>query len=140
MKKAKDLKKFKRQMTTKKTEAEQLFFERYSSIYSKEEFKTQCIFGFYILDFVIVPKLLVVEIDGESHLNKVDYNHIRNSFIEACGLSILHLKNREVKESWEWVRSEIDSYSLKDGAFNRFRSALAKANGFKSLALRKKLK
>ena len=53
-------------------------------------------FGFYILDFVVPSKLLVIEIDGSSHDNKVDYDKQRDLFIQSFGLQVVHVKNEDV--------------------------------------------
>lgn len=55
----------------------------------------QVIFGYYILDFVVVEKLLVVEIDGESHAGPSQraYDAKRDKFCQQLGLTVLRIPN-----------------------------------------------
>lgn len=56
----------------------------------------QVVFGYYILDFVVPEKLLVIEIDGESHTSPSDRAHDarRDSFCQRMGLTVLRISNR----------------------------------------------
>lgn len=56
-------------------------------------FEMQVVFGFYILDFIIPSKLLVVEIDGESHLVQREHDKRRDAFCEQFGLTVLRIPN-----------------------------------------------
>lgn len=136
MKKAKELKVFKRKMTNRKTASEQKFYNLFSEIYTKDELKTQCILGFYILDFVIVPKLLVIEIDGSSHNDKKKYDAYRDAFIRASGLDVLHITNEEVDNHLDNVLTRIGYYLTHKNSTKLFRSALGKANAIKSQLMR----
>lgn len=63
------------------------------SLIGGEAFEMQVVFGYYILDFVIPSKLLVVEIDGTSHNKQREYDQRRDAFCEKYGLSVLRILN-----------------------------------------------
>ena len=56
-------------------------------------FESQVVFGCYILDFVVLSRLLVVEVDGESHASKQAYDARRDAFCAKLGLHVLRIPN-----------------------------------------------
>lgn len=50
------------------------------------DFDRQRIIGNYIVDFYVKTLGLVIEIDGESHKFKTDYDDTRQKYLEALGL------------------------------------------------------
>ena len=56
----------------------------------------QVVFGYYILDFVVAEKLLVIEIDGDSHtsLSQRAHDAQRDKFCQKMGLTVLRIPNR----------------------------------------------
>lgn len=58
-------------------------------------YQFQKAFGFYILDFIIPSKLLVVELDGNEHEDNKIYDARRDKFCNDCGLKVLRLKNNQ---------------------------------------------
>ena len=56
-------------------------------------FESQVVFGCYILDFVVLSRLLVVEVDGESHASKQAYDAQRDAFYAELGLQVLRIPN-----------------------------------------------
>lgn len=61
-------------------------------------YKRQVPFGFYILDFIVTNRLLVVEIDGKVHDAKAKYDKQRDDFCRKMGLKILRVKNEDVEK------------------------------------------
>ena len=59
----------------------------------------------YILDFYCSDLSLAIEIDGESHDTKLNYDKVRDSFIKACGIKVVRLTNQDVLENLEGVRT-----------------------------------
>ena len=51
---------------------------------------------FFVADFYCASKKLVVEIDGGIHESQSDYDRLRSEILEAKGLKVLRLRNREV--------------------------------------------
>ncbi|MFP5471323.1 MAG: endonuclease domain-containing protein [Bacteroidia bacterium] len=67
----------------------------------------------YIVDFFCHDLCLVIEIDGTSHDEKMDYDAKRQNEIEALGLTILRFSNLEVKKHLPQVLAVIDDYIEK---------------------------
>ncbi|MEZ5195779.1 MAG: HsdR family type I site-specific deoxyribonuclease [Bacteroidales bacterium] len=55
------------------------------------DFDRQKIIGNYIVDFYCSNCQVVIEIDGSSHDNKVDYDANRDAYLESLGLTIIHI-------------------------------------------------
>jgi very-short-patch-repair endonuclease len=51
------------------------------------DFDRQRIIGNYIVDFYVKKLGLIVEIDGESHNNKEDYDEKRENYLKNLGLN-----------------------------------------------------
>ena len=60
------------------------------------DFDRQKIIGNYIVDFYCVDCGVIIEIDGSSHDDKFEYDHIRNKFFESLGLKVIHISNKDV--------------------------------------------
>lgn len=63
---------------------------------AKIPFKTQVPFKYYILDFIITNRLLVLEIDGDYHKDTVWKDEQRDKFCKNLGLKVLRIKNENV--------------------------------------------
>ncbi|MGC8979812.1 DUF559 domain-containing protein, partial [Caldisericum sp.] len=78
------------------------------------DFTRQQIIGNYIVDFHC-PKLnLVIEIDGESHNYKGDYDVERDKFLQSLGLTVLHFNDLDIKKSLNNVVESIKSWIEKN--------------------------
>ena len=55
------------------------------------DFDRQKIIGNYIVDFYCAQKNVVVEVDGSSHNNKVEYDARRDAYLLGLGLVVIHL-------------------------------------------------
>ena len=55
------------------------------------DFDRQKIIGNYIVDFFCTDCLVVIEIDGSSHNEKVEYDRERTAFLESLGLSVIRI-------------------------------------------------
>ncbi len=60
------------------------------------DFDRQKIIGNYIVDFYCSQGQLVIEIDGSSHDDKVDYDKKRDAYLESLGLTVLHFSVDDV--------------------------------------------
>lgn len=56
-------------------------------------YKSQKIFGFYILDILIPNRLLIVEIDGPYHVKGNEHDRKRDEYCKERGLKVLRIKN-----------------------------------------------
>ena len=60
------------------------------------DFDRQKIIGDYIVDFYCANCDVVIEIDGSSHDEKVDYDRERDAFLESLGLIVIHVMAKDV--------------------------------------------
>jgi very-short-patch-repair endonuclease len=79
----------------------------------------QRIIGNYIVDFYVKALGLIVEIDGISHENKIEYDATRQTFLENLGLHVFRATDAEVKLSILDVMERlehfiIEVYGIKD--------------------------
>ncbi|MBK0404081.1 endonuclease domain-containing protein [Adhaeribacter sp. BT258] len=61
----------------------------------------------FIVDFYSHELKLVIEIDGDSHNDKVEYDDSRQQKLEAYGVRFLRFDDLEVKRNMRWVLNEI---------------------------------
>ena len=57
------------------------------------KFKRQKPIGRYIVDFVCVERLLIVELDGGQHAEQVGYDQLRDAWLRGQGYTILRFWN-----------------------------------------------
>ena len=78
-----------------------------------QDFDRQRVIGNYIVDFYCHKYALVVEIDGSSHDDKQAYDQVRDEYLEALGLKVLHVQDIDVKQNLagvvELVRQQLNS-------------------------------
>jgi len=68
-------------------------------------FDRQKIIGNYIVDFYSAAIKTVIEIDGETHNEKVDYDKNRDEFLKSLGLTVIHILDINVKRNLDGVLS-----------------------------------
>jgi len=61
------------------------------------DFDRQKIIGNYIVDFYCAEKSVVLEVDGSSHNDKAEYDAQRDAFLMGLGLTVIHLRDGDVK-------------------------------------------
>jgi very-short-patch-repair endonuclease len=85
-----------------------------------QDFDRQRVIGNYIVDFYCHEYALVVEIDGSSHDDKQAYDQVRDEYLQALGLKVLHVQDVDVKQNLagvvELVRQLLNSPSSRRGA------------------------
>ena len=74
------------------------------------DFDRQRIIGNYIVDFYVKALGLVVEIDGISHENKVEYDAERQIFLENLGLKLFRTTDGEVKLAILYVMEQLETF------------------------------
>lgn len=130
MKSSTELKQFKHAMRRGKASPyERQFCARLDE--AQIEHICQCILGFYIADFVVPSRMLVIELDGSSHDGREAYDAKRDAFLRGLGFTVLRIKNRDMAT---FPLEEIRAYPAHDKT--RFRSALGHANNERSKAIR----
>ena len=74
------------------------------------KFRRQHPIGNYILDFVCLDALLVLEVDGGQHAEHADSDANRTRWIEAKGFRVLRFWNNEVLNNIEGAKFVIWNY------------------------------
>jgi very-short-patch-repair endonuclease len=67
------------------------------------DFDRQKIIGNYIVDFFCAQKSLVIEVDGSSHNEKIEYDTQRELFLTNLGLSVIHINDADIKTNLDGV-------------------------------------
>jgi very-short-patch-repair endonuclease len=65
------------------------------------KFRRQATIGSYVVDFLCVEEMLIVELDGGQHDEAVDAHRTR--FLEGRGYRVLRFWNNDVLENFEGV-------------------------------------
>ena len=65
--------------------------------------------GVFIADFVCLDKRLVIEVDGEYHLNNQQYDQARTEFLKSEGFDVIRFTNDEVKKDLSGVIAKLKS-------------------------------
>lgn len=71
------------------------------------KFHRQKPIGEFIVDFYSPSLQLVIEIDGDSHIESIAYDKRRTEYINSLGIHLLRFTNSEVGKNLEWVREYI---------------------------------
>ena len=64
----------------------------------------------YIVDFYCPKLQLAIEIDGGSHADRLEQDHVRQERIEALGVSVLRFLDRDVRENLQGLLSLIEEW------------------------------
>jgi very-short-patch-repair endonuclease len=81
-------------------------------------FRRQHLYGPYILDFYCAVASLVVELDGDSHLDRIERDRERDEYLRKCGLHVLRIPNGMVYEEKESVLELIGRICAERTALN----------------------
>ncbi|MGQ9610227.1 MAG: endonuclease domain-containing protein [bacterium] len=60
------------------------------------DFDRQKIIGNYIVDFYCKDLGIVIEIDGESHSGKIEYDMDQDEYLKGLGLKVIHILDKEI--------------------------------------------
>ena len=95
--------------------SEVLFWQQvHKRKFYKIDFDRQRIIGNYIVDFYIKTLGLVVEIDGNSHNNKVEYDAKRQLYLENLGLKVYRIQDIDVKKNLSFVMMALEKYIVEE--------------------------
>jgi very-short-patch-repair endonuclease len=96
------------------TDSERLLWER---LKSKQvdgcKFRCQHPVYRYILDFYCHEKLLAIEIDGDAHKDRKDYDEYRDDFLKSMGVLTLRFSNHDVMQDIDAVICKIKAELLQ---------------------------
>ena len=100
---------FSRENRKKQTPAELYLWEYLRQEQLGVNFRRQHIIYDYIVDFVCLDKMLVVEVDGAYHAERkqVEDDEVRTAHLEQIGFRVIRFKNEEVLFDIEGVLKKI---------------------------------
>jgi len=70
-------------------------------------FRRQVSMGHYIVDFVCVKAHLIVELDGSQHLNAVEHDQRRTTWLKSRGYRVLRFWDNDVLQRQDDVLESI---------------------------------
>jgi very-short-patch-repair endonuclease len=71
------------------------------------QFRRQHAVGMYIVDFYCAKAKLVIEVDGDSHAEQIEYDQARTEYLNVRGYTVIRFTNREVFNQFEAVVQQI---------------------------------
>ncbi len=97
-------------------EPEKIFWYQilHQDFFQPFHFRSQKPLGAYIVDFYSARLGLVIEIDGESHIDQSGYDRQRSEYFGTLGLREIRFTNREVSENAEWVYEKLKFFIEKN--------------------------
>lgn len=78
------------------------------------DFDRQRIIGNYIVDFYVRRLGLVIEIDGDSHNDKIEYDEKRINYLKSLGLKIFMVHDIDVKLRIDLVMKHLEEFILRE--------------------------
>jgi very-short-patch-repair endonuclease len=73
-----------------------LWFALRARRFAGAKFRRQKVIGPYIVDFASREPMLVVELDGDSHARREEYDGRRTAYLESLGYRVIRFGNRDV--------------------------------------------
>ncbi len=71
-------------------------------------FKRQHLIYTYIVDFVCLELGLIIEIDGSSHDDKIEYDELRTQHLEYFGFRVVRFDNSELLKKVIWLNLKLE--------------------------------
>ena len=85
-----------------------LWLELRAKRFENAKFRRQVVIGHYIADFACrTPKMLIVEVDGDTHAERGAYDAARTRFLEARGYQVIRFNNSDVMTNLDGVMFRI---------------------------------
>ncbi len=101
---------FAKQVRREVTEPERLlWFKLRAKRFEGVKFRRQNVVGRYIADFYSRSAKLIVEVDGDTHAFQMDYDRVREDYLQGLGFAVLRFTNAEVMGNLEGVLTAIGS-------------------------------
>lgn len=106
------------------------------------QFRHQPIIGFYLPDFLIRDRLLLIEMDGDSHDGREEKDRLRDGFLLSCGFYIWRIRHNR---SFSSIIADTYCADIKimhpvvQDWEKKIASLIARANGYYSAANNKRL-
>ena len=93
------LKEYAKQLRNNSTLSEVLLWQKIKNKALGVQFHRQVPIKEYIVDFYCHELMLAIEIDGDSHLYKYDYDQKRQGELELLGITFLRFSDFDVKQN-----------------------------------------
>jgi very-short-patch-repair endonuclease len=93
------LKEYAKQLRNNSTLSEVLLWQKIKNKALGVQFHRQVPIKEYIVDFYCHELMLAIEIDGDSHLYKYDYDQKRQGELEHLGITFLRFSDFDVKQN-----------------------------------------
>lgn len=108
------LRSFARENRKRQTPAESFLWEHIRQEQLGEDFRRQHIISDYIVDFVCLDRMLVLEVDGSYHAEQEqkEDDEVRTAHLEQLGFRVIRFSNEEVLYGIEDVLENI-KYELR---------------------------
>jgi len=108
-----------RKLRRSSTEVERILWYRIRDKQIEDfRFRRQRPIGKYIVDFVCLDAMLIIEVDGGQHADAVLADAARTRFLESLGYRVLRFWNNEVIENLEGVLERIREALLQPAKSN----------------------
>lgn len=75
------------------------------------KFKRQQPIGNYIIDFICVDKMFVIELDGGQHATQLIKDTTRTDYLNHCGFTVLRFWNNDIFSNLRGVLEQIVTYA-----------------------------
>jgi very-short-patch-repair endonuclease len=96
-----------RQLRRNMTWPENLFWSRVKAHqFMRLKFRKQHPVGPYVVDFYCAEVALVVEMDGDSHVD-IKADAVRQRYLEGLGLKVVRYSNDDVLNELDWVMGDL---------------------------------
>jgi very-short-patch-repair endonuclease len=116
------IKSFQKNLRQTQTDAEELLWYRLRNRHFEEfKFRRQVILQNYIVDFVCFEKRLIVEVDGEQHIDNEQYDAERTKKFEQDGFKVLRYWNNAVLQETEIILENIYDELISRKSAKKFR-------------------
>ncbi|MCK4407747.1 MAG: leucine--tRNA ligase, partial [Bacteroidales bacterium] len=94
----------------KPTEAESIIWERLRNKQIGYKIRRQHVIDRFIVDFVCLEKMTIIEIDGKIHDTQIEEDRERTEILNKLGFSVIRFSNDEVITSIDEVIEKISTY------------------------------
>jgi len=114
------MKKRARSLRKRQTDAERLLWSRLRSRQlARFKFRRQQVMGVYIVDFISLEAMLIIELDGGQHATQIEYDAKRSSYLNSLGFKVLRFWNNDLLQDidavLEFIRIELIKSPLPQG-------------------------
>lgn len=86
---------------------ERLWYHLRAKRFHGVKFRRQVPYGPYVADFACPAHDLIIELDGDTHVGREDYDAARTKFLESRGYRVIRFANGDVMGNLEWVLGAI---------------------------------